>query len=179
MTAEILSKEYAEALFSVTVEEGASRSDCLAALRQVESCIRGEKRYLLLLSSPAIPAPERVAALREAFGGLLQKTLLSFLCLLVEQGRISLLSGIVSHFEGLVLSEQAISKAKVTSAVPLDDKEKENLRAALEKRCGHKVTVEYTVDAALLGGVTAELDGQLLDGSLRTRLHQVKEVMEK
>lgn len=70
MTAEILSKEYAEALFSVTVEEGIRRSDCLAALRQVEECFRAEKRYLLLLSSPAIPAPSgsrRCGRLSEGF----------------------------------------------------------------------------------------------------------------
>lgn len=179
MTAEIQSKEYAEALFSVITEEGGDRDAYLDALRQIQVLFQTEARYPLLLSSPAIPAPERVAALREAFGAVLPKTLMFFLCLLVEQGRIMLLPEITSHFEGLVLMEEKISKAKVTSAMPLCKEEKDALRAALEKRCGHRVTVEYTVDGALLGGVTAELDGQMLDGSLRARLHQVKEVMEK
>lgn len=173
------SKEYAEALFMLAGEEGGDKAAYLAGLSTVLQFLESEERYALLLSSPAIPAPERVEAFREAFSSVLPETVLSFLCLLVERGSISLLPECKAHFEGLFLEEKAISPAKVVSAVELTTAEKEHLRAALEKRCGHQVTVEYAVDGSLLGGITVELDGQLLDGSLRSRLHDVKEVIDK
>jgi len=43
--------------------------------------------------------------------------------------------------------------------------------------CKGTVTVEYRLDASLLGGLVVELDGKIMDGSLRHRLQQVKDVM--
>ena len=69
--------------------------------------------------------------------------------------------------------------ATVTAAAGLTDEEKERLRRALERRSGHSVQLECRVDASLLGGVVVEMDGRVLDGSLRHRLHEIKEVMEQ
>ena len=44
---------------------------------------------------------------------------------------------------------------------------------------GRTVVLDCAVDDTLLGGITVELDGKVLDGSLRHRLHEVKEVMEQ
>ena len=38
--------------------------------------------------------------------------------------------------------------------------------------------LECAVDPALLGGIRVETEGRVLDGSLRTRLQEIKEVMD-
>ena len=37
----------------------------------------------------------------------------------------------------------------------------------------------YDIDPSLMGGVRVELDGSILDGTLKHRLHEVKEVMNR
>ena len=37
--------------------------------------------------------------------------------------------------------------------------------------------IAWAVDPALLGGVVVEMDGRVMDGSVRTRLQEMKEVI--
>ena len=39
--------------------------------------------------------------------------------------------------------------------------------------------MEYSVDGAILGGLIVEINGKIMDGSLRHRLREVKEVISK
>ena len=74
---------------------------------------------------------------------------------------------------------QRVTTATVTSAVPLTDSEKQALNQKLNAMSKKTVTVRWAVDNTLLGGVIVEMNGKVLDGSLRHRLQKVKEVMEQ
>jgi F-type H+-transporting ATPase subunit delta len=72
---------------------------------------------------------------------------------------------------------KSISWAHVRSAIPLTPEQKTALRLKLEKQSGRNVLLECSTDNTLLGGIVVEMDGKILDGSLRRRLQDVKEVM--
>ena len=72
-----------------------------------------------------------------------------------------------------------ISVARVVSSVPLTLEEKKRLKARLEKMSGRKVSLECSVDKSLLGGLVVEMDGKVINGSLRQRLDEMKDVMSK
>ena len=72
---------------------------------------------------------------------------------------------------------QRVINAKVTSAVALTDTEKAKLIRKMEDTHKGKVQAEYLVDKELLGGMTLEIDGRILDGSLCHRLREIKDVM--
>ena len=71
--------------------------------------------------------------------------------------------------------------AKLFEALELLEKEKgipkSYMIEKLEAANHGKVHAEYFVDASLLGGAIVEMDGKIMDGSLRRRLRDVKEVM--
>ena len=97
--------------------------------------------------------------------------------LLCAKGHSALLSDSVAQLRHLY--EDAIRRhtAYVVSAVPLSDEQQRRLREKLEKIGGGTVQLSCTVDESLLGGIRVELDGKVLDGSLKNRLQDVKEVM--
>lgn len=64
--------------------------------------------------------------------------------------------------------------ALVTSAAELDKKQIERLEKALAKAYGQSVTLNVEVDESLLGGLKVQVAGQIIDGSLSTRLQQAK-----
>ena len=68
-------------------------------------------------------------------------------------------------------------EAMVKSAVELTDTQKDRLIKSLEKRTGKSVTLKCVVDNTLLGGVAVEIDGQLLDGSVKQNLKRAREVI--
>ena len=105
------------------------------------------------------------------------KYMQKLLKLLCEKGRISYFIESVDEYNSLLDASEHISNVKITSAVELTDAEKQKLITKLELIDNCKVRAEYFVDSKLLGGLIVEVDGKIMDGSLRHRLHEVKEVI--
>ena len=59
----------------------------------------------------------------------------------------------------------------------LKESEMVALRAKLEKKLGRTVTLQCRVSPELIGGVRVEVDGRVIDGSIRNKLDEIKEVM--
>ena len=54
-----------------------------------------------------------------------------------------------------------------------------DLKDKLEKRLGRTIRLECAIDPSLLGGLLVQVDGRVIDGSLKHRLHEIKEVMNR
>lgn len=173
-----LSREYAEALFALAAENDRQK-DYLEALDIATALLNDNPTYVELLACPAIPRDERDGLLEQALGSVLPEQVLSFIQLLCAHGRIRSLADCTEEYRLLYQTAVAMATAYVTSAVPLTEQEKERLAAALSTRFGRSIALECTVDESLLGGLSVRVDGKVLDGSLRNRLHTVKEVMKQ
>ena len=171
-------REYASALFLLARESGQEDS-FLEALELVDRQFADNPAYVEMLRCPGIPKAERQKALEAAFSTVLPREVLIFLQLLCKGGHMQAFSDCLAEYTAFYRAQKQISVGKVTSATPLTAEEQNTLLARLQVLCGHPVSFEYTVDPTLLGGVTVEIDGKILDGSLRHRLHQVKEVIAK
>ncbi len=169
-------KEYAAALFTIAAEQGETKKFA-AALETVASALRKSPEYTEFLCAPNISLSERLLSLGTVFGGRIPEDVLSFLKLLCEKGRVRTLEACLHEYMKLYNESKAISWAHVKSAIPLTPEQKTALRLKLEKQSGRNVLLECTVDNTLLGGIVVEMDGKILDGSLRRRLQEVKEVM--
>lgn len=171
-----IGKEYGTALFMLACEENEKKSYA-EALGNIKNTFLDYPQYTELLSSPSIPVKERLCVIDEAFSGRVPEYVLSYLKLLCEKGRIPYFMESVDEYKTLLDASEHISNAKITSAVELTEEEKQKLINKLELMEKGKVHAEYFVDTALLGGLIVEVDGKIMDGSLRHRLHEVKEVM--
>ncbi len=168
---------YAEALFALAAESD-TLDDTSAALKTVLRIMKEQPAYMELLAAPSIPLRQREDVLSRAFGDVLPTHVTSFLQLLCRRGDIRDLSGCADEFDRLYRNAQRVSVAHVISAAPLSEKQQTKLRDQLEKSCGHRVEIKYTLDTALIGGVVVHIDGKVLDGSLRRRLLDLKEVID-
>lgn len=173
-----LSREYAEALFALAAENDRQK-EYLEALENAAGILADTPEYVELLACPAIPRDERDGLLAQTFGQILPQQVLAFIQLLCAHGRIRSLNDCIEEYRLLYQTAVAMSTAEVVSAVPLTEDEKNKLTEALSARFGRTVTLTCTVDESLLGGMVVRVDGKVLDGSLRSRLHAVKEVMKQ
>ena len=169
-------KEYGAALFLLACETG-EQETYADALQLVEAQFLENPDYPAFLASPSIPQSERLAAIEGAFSAHLPTNVLSFLQLLCERGRMECFDAAVAEYRALRNAALHIFDARVTSAAALTDREKEKLKTKLEAIYGGEVRMAYTIDPTLLGGLVVEIDGKIMDGSLRRRLRDVKEVM--
>ena len=71
---------------------------------------------------------------------------------------------------------RGISRAEVTTAVPLDDIRRGQLAGGLAKLVGRdEVIVTESVDPEIIGGVVAKVGDRLIDGSTRTQLRAMRD----
>ena len=170
-----ISREYASALYALAMEAG--EADAVrTALEQAVEQMEQQSDYIELLNSPGIPLKERLALLDAAFGGF-PAVALDFIKLLCEKGHIREFGACAAEYAALMDEAHRVSIAHITSAKMLTDAEKKKLKDKLEALSGRSVTLLCRVDPALIGGMILEMDGKVTDGSLRSRLNELKEVI--
>ena len=171
-----ISKEYGTALFMLAceVQEQQSYGE---ALETIKNAFLENPQYQELLASPGVPLDDRLRVIDTVFADRVPEHILSYLKLLCEKGRIPYFMESVQEYNALLDASKQLSNAKVTSAVELTENEKQKLITKLETIVKGKVHAEYFVDANLLGGFIVEMDGKIMDSSLRNRLHEIKGVI--
>jgi ATP synthase F1 delta subunit len=74
-------------------------------------------------------------------------------------------------------AEAARLEAEVTSAVPLTAAERSALEERLRARHGADLPVNYKVDAGILGGLIVRVGDRMVDGSLASKLEQLRQAI--
>ena len=172
-----ISKQYAEAIFELACE-GGTEDAVMEALESAARLFEQNPEYMELLSSPAVPLTERLAIVEGTFSGRLPEMVVSLLGLMCEKGRIGAFPTCVEEYRRLLDVRRSVVMARVISAVPVTEGEKAALKQKLENKCGGTVELSCEVDAAIMGGLIVEMQGAVMDGSLRQRLREVKDVMK-
>lgn len=171
-------KEYAVALFELAYENN-SGAEYLEALKLILSEFDKNPEYLQLLSSPNIAVSERKELLENAFAPYVPEYVMSFTKLLCEKQHIMEFGRCVDEYEELYKASESVSNAHIISSVPLSDAEKTKLTEKLEKLSRRTIIPQYEIDETILGGIIIKMDDTIIDGSLKHKLKEVKEVIGK
>jgi F-type H+-transporting ATPase subunit delta len=174
-----VARRYAKALLTLGKEDGKYKEygegvSGFAALLQREPELRDallnpvhsreDRHKLLLRMIELLQMPPLVA-------NLLQ--------LMFDKNRLNALEGMAQAYQKLVDEVENVSRAKVKTAIVLDDATQERLRQTMEKLTGSTVVMEVEEDPAILGGIVARVGDLVLDGSVRTQINSFRESLIK
>jgi F-type H+-transporting ATPase subunit delta len=121
-------------------------------------------------------AAKRAAGLEIAARLGLSALVRDFVGLVARQGRAQHFTDIAEAYRDMVDEDLGRLRARVRTAVPLGEPEREALRARLGQVMGGKqVLMEEEVDPTLLGGFVAEIGSYIVDGSLDGQLARIEE----
>ena len=160
---------YGGSLYDLAAEEQitGTMKDQLSVIRQL---FRENPDYVRLLSEPSIPAKDRLGLIDEAFGSSAEHYLINFMKLLCEKGLMREFGGCCDEFIRRYNVDNGIAEAVVVSAVPLSESQKDALTKKLCEISGKQVELSLRTDPSILGGMRVEIDGKLLDGTVKGRL---------
>ena len=173
-----INKEYAAAIFELAKENSAEK-EFLEALYLVEAELSSEPEYSLLLASPNIPIRERQLLIEQAFAYKIPEYVLSFTELLCKNGHIQSFGDCVKEYEGMYKALSAVSSARIISAIELSCEEQIALVKKLENLTGNIVMAEYEIDNNIIGGIIIYIDDKVIDGSVRHKMNEIKEVISE
>ena len=154
-------RRYAEAILDLATAEKAV-DEYRASLDSLAAGI--SPQAIRALRNPAVPVKQRLAAIEAVTKGQ-PKAIRSLLLLLEQRDRIALLPDIARAFGDLVDRRAGIVKAKITTAVALDDKQRRGFVDRLEKSSGHTLKSTFAVDESLIGGAVIQLGDHQVDSA--------------
>jgi len=97
---------------------------------------------------------------------------------MAENGRLRVLPEVLQQFIELRASLEAIAEVEVTSATPLSEEQQAKIAAAMEKRLSRKVKLNCKIDKSVLAGVVIRAGDMVIDGSVRSRLERLADVLQ-
>ena len=127
------------------------------------------------LTDPAIPVERRAGVVEELLGRRANPLTTALVSFIVGAGRAHDLPAIVDAFVSHAAELRSEAVAEVRSAYPLDSDQQSRLAVALGRATNKRVTVKVIIDPSVLGGIVARVGDTVIDGSVRSRLDQLRE----
>lgn len=174
-------KRYAVALFNAAVAEDVL-DQVYGDLTSFAHLLEKDPALRTFFGSHRVSAGDKrelvVRALGERASGLFVK----FLLLLIEKKRLDDFAGqsfaeILVPFETLYEAHSNIVKVGVVTAIPLDAEMERKAKATIERRTGKTARIEKRVDPRIIGGMIMIADGQIIDGSIRNQLSELRQAL--
>lgn len=175
MSNETIARRYSVALADVVLKSG--QTDSVKAEIASLGALFGQNSDLqTVFSNPAIAHANK----EKVLDGLLAKlkpssTTANFLKVLLQNGRLSELSDINDRFAAVLDERSGLVAAEITSARELPGGEKAEFEKSLAALTGKTVNVNYAVDPNIIGGVVTRIGSTVYDGSVKTKLENLKE----
>jgi F-type H+-transporting ATPase subunit delta len=98
----------------------------------------------------------------------------NFLRVLLKHNRIRHFQHIYESYCGILSKRKGIVAAKVMVAAPLGSNELASLRAQLQRITGKDVSLDVQSKPDLLAGIVVQIGSTVYDGSIRTKLDEMR-----
>lgn len=173
MSEEQIARVYAAALLEAARDAG-SVERAGKDLKAFAGALDASPPLRAVLFDPQVEASAKqrvLAALTEGADPLVANTL----GLLLDKGRQAAIADVCHEYEELAAEEARVVAIEVTSAVELTPEAEESIARRVEEATGKRPQLEKRVDAAIIGGLVLRVGDVIIDGSVRSRLHQLRE----
>ena len=164
---------YARGLFEIARAEG-TLDEVEDELFRFARSFEGSDALRSALTDEQIPPAKRQAIIEDLLGGKATSTTTQLISMVVGSGRTRDLPAIVDLLVARASSAKHQEVAEVRTAVALTADQQTRLAAALVNATGKQVNLKVVVDPSVLGGIVATVGDTVIDGSVRTRIDQLK-----
>ncbi len=170
----VAARRYAKAVYELASE--AKQADAVhAQLGAFAGALESSPELRGVVESPRFAPAEKkkvVARVAERLGAT--KLVVSTLQLLVDRGRLGEIREIADAFATLVERHSGRVRAEVVSASPLPESYYAQLEKTLRQVTGREVTLVKRTDPSLIGGLVTRVGDTVFDGSIASRLKDLK-----
>lgn len=172
-------RAYANILYDIT--DDYSVEDVLAIrtqLKEITDAFFSDPAGLKMLDSDAYSQTQK----REIAAGIFSECappLPEFLSVMASHSDMHLLARVFHQCERMFTDRLGVCVVDVVTAVPLDDKTRDLIRAKVENDLNCRAYLEEEIDKSIVGGIVMSVNGMRLDGSVRTQLARARRTLTK
>ena len=165
---------YAQAILAVASAEsnGAQIEDEIYRFSQV---LQSSEELKSTLTDASIPSARRQQIVEDLLDGQATQTTVALVSMIVAAGMGSDIKAIADRVVGLGAESRDKAVAEVYSVVDLSSDQQQRLAAALKSATGKDVEMKIIIDESVMGGLLVQIEDEVIDGTVRTRLKQLRE----
>lgn len=167
-----ISKRYAEAIYEV-----ASTNDKVFEIFEVLNLllehIKSDEDFKKFLTYPIIDKEEKKKLINKIYKDVKEKPL-EILDYLIDKNRLLHIKEIYSEYSKIYYEKH--KKLIVTATFPkeLTEEQKNRLSDKLKKLKSRDVVIQYRVDENIIGGGIIRINDEVIDGSIKTQINNMK-----
>jgi F-type H+-transporting ATPase subunit delta len=166
--------QYANALADIALAEGAAEP-AAKQLHDFGAAYAESAQLRTFLASPAVSVEAKHAVVEKIVARLgASKIIRNFLFVLADHRRTHLIPEVIAAFHQVIRQRQGIAEAEISSAVEMSAAQKKVMAATLAQLTGKKIEAKFALEPALLGGAVVRIGDTIYDGSLRSRLNEMR-----
>lgn len=110
----------------------------------------------------------------------IKEVIKNFIAFLVKNNNLNKVNGIIEEFNRIWVKETGVIDATVLSATKLDKESLENLeKFAISVSGAKEVIIDNQINKEVLAGFILKVGDQILDGSMKTKIKELKEQLSK
>lgn len=173
-----IGENYAQALYGLATEENTA-APVLDQLKMLSDAFEKEPDFLRLLASPGVAKEERIRIVDNSFRDKVHPYVLNFLKLLTEKNHVRSFDVCVKAYVKQYNADNGILSVSAVSATELTAAQQEKLRAKLQTVTGKTIELQCRVDPSCIGGVRLDYDGKRVDGTVKSRLDAMRELLKQ
>jgi len=175
---EYLDRRYALALYEIA-EKRDKVDEYLKDLKEICDLIEDNGDFHEVIKHPQINTTKKKQLFVDVFKGKIDDELLSFLIILIEKNRILYLKEKLDQMNIIDLERKNTIKGIVKTAIPILPDELEKLKVIFENKYDKKIIFNTEIDKNLLGGVYVRVGNDVIDGTIKSKIEEMKEIMLK
>lgn len=173
MNEAIIRTRYAKALFQIALEKG-KLDEVKVEVELMQEVFGKVEGLQAFLDNPLIKGSQKRVAFMTAFNGEIKGLLGGLINLVFKNQREALLKGIFKNFIDQYEQHKGILRGKVKSAVPINSSIQDAIQLRLEREFDKTVIFDNEITPDLIGGFSVEIDGILIDASIKNTLSKIK-----
>ena len=173
MSQGVIARRYAKALINLAEKDLENTGKSLTALADVFS---NSTELSEVLSDTKVSAQIKQNVLKKILKKIkVSKLVDTFIRYLLAKRRIVLLPNIERAFNLFLQEKLGRIEAGITVAQEISEVTVGKLEKAISRYSGKEVTVNITIDPAIIGGIVTRIGSVVIDGSIHTQLNQIRQ----
>lgn len=164
-------RPYAVAAFRLAKERNALSR--WSEMLNFVAAIAADAQMRAFIEDPNVLGADKTRVLLAVAQDKLDESGKNLIQLLVEYGRLNLLSDLAAAFEALRAQDEGVMEAEITAATNPNDADIKALVERLEIRFGKKVETTVKIDPEIIGGIKIVIGDTVIDASVRGQLQEL------
>lgn len=166
------SRRYAKSLLDFAIDEG-TLTAVTKDMDVLHKAFIQNKELVKMLRTPLVKADVKGKILKKIFTDNISPITMRFLLIITAKRRESILPGIARSFEEQVREHNGIALAEITTAVPIDQKQRDGMKSLLGDKYP-KLELKEIVDPDIIAGFSIKVGDKLFDETIESRIKALK-----